>query len=112
MTKAQFAPATTPISSFGNLERNQFRGPHFFDADFSMLKHFHIPLTETSRFSVGAQFFNIFNHPNFDIPVHSLSSGNFGTIQSTVSVPTSVFGSFVGAAASGRIVELHAEFSF
>jgi hypothetical protein len=112
LLSSSFAAPKTPISSFGNMERNQFRGPHFFDADFSMLKHFHVPLTEASRFSVGAQFFNIFNHPNFDIPVNSLNSGNFGTIQSTVSVPTSVFGSFVGAAASGRIIELHAEFTF
>jgi hypothetical protein len=109
---SSFAAPKTPISGFGNLERNQFRGPNFFDADFSALKHLHVPLSESSRFSVGAQFFNIFNHPNFGLPVHSLNSGNFGTIQSTVSVPTSVFGSFVGAAASGRIVELHAEFSF
>ncbi len=109
---SSFAPPTTPIASFGNLERNQFRGPHFFDADFSVLKNFHVPITEASRFSVGAQLFNIFNHPNFDLPVHNLNSGNFGTIQSTISVPTSAFGSFVGAAASGRVVELHAEFSF
>ncbi|MGH9524778.1 MAG: hypothetical protein ACRD3E_19820, partial [Terriglobales bacterium] len=112
LASSEFAPASRPISSFGSGERNQFRGPHFFDTDFAVMKNFHLPLTESSRFSIGAQFFNVFNHPNFDIPVNNLSSGNFGTIQSTVSVPTSVFGSFVGAAASGRIIELHAEVSF
>ena len=112
LSSSDFAPATRPVSSFGNMERNQFRGPHFFDTDFSVTKNFHLPITESSRFSIGAQFFNIFNHPNFDIPVNNLSSGNFGTIQNTVSVPTSVFGSFVGAAASGRIIELHGAFSF
>ena len=112
LSASDFAAPTRPISSFGNMERNQFRGPHFFDTDFAVMKNFHVPISESSRLSLGVQAFNIFNHPNFDIPVHSLNSGNFGTIQSTVSVPTSVFGSFVGAAASGRILELHGEISF
>jgi len=56
----QFAAAT----SFGTQERNQFLGPHYFDTDFGIFKTFPLGF-ESSTFKIGAQFFNVLNHPNF-----------------------------------------------
>jgi hypothetical protein len=112
LTTSEFAPASKPITSFGNEDRNQYRGPGFFDTDMSVKKSFNIPKWETGKLSLGANFYNLFNHPNFANPTFNLSSGLFGTIQSTVSVPTSIFGSFVGAAASPRLIQLQAKFDF
>ena len=77
------------------------------------MKNFDIPW-ESAKFGVGFQFFNLFNHPNFDKPVNDIAQGlgTFGTIQALVSPPTSILGSFVGADASGRIIQLRAQFVF
>jgi hypothetical protein len=52
---------------FGNLGRNAFTGPKFHNFDFSISKGFRI--TERVKASFRADFFNIFNHPNFTNPV-------------------------------------------
>jgi hypothetical protein len=71
------------------------------------------PLTETIKLGVGANIFNLLNHPNFDLPNNDLAAAsNVGSISSTVSSATSPYGSFVGAVASGRIIQLHAKLTF
>jgi hypothetical protein len=99
---------------FGTLNRNSFRGPGYFDTDLQIMKSF--PLTETIKLSLGANFFNLLNHPNFDLPNNDVQygSGPYGTgnISGTVSAATSPYGSFVGAVASGRIIQLHAKVVF
>jgi hypothetical protein len=80
----------------------------------SILKNFKIPKWEAAKFAVGFQFFNLFNHPNFDKPVNDIAQGvgTFGTINNLVAAPTSILGSFVGSDASGRIIQLRAQFVF
>jgi len=100
------------LSAFPNQRRNQYRGPGFFDANFSPSKSFN--LTERMKLNVGANFYNVFNHPNFYQPYMYLESGGdyVGKLYQTVSVPASPYGSFVGAAASGRMVQLQAKITF
>ena len=43
--------------------RNQYRGPHYFDMDLNLFKNFKVG--ERVNFAIGAQAFNVFNHPNF-----------------------------------------------
>ena len=109
LSAANFAPA---ITGFGSQRRNQFTGPVYFDTDFAISKNFKIPHWERGQLGVGAQFFNIFNHPNFDQPVADIASPQFGTIVAPVSSPTSIFGSFLGADASPRLIQLHATLTF
>jgi hypothetical protein len=97
-------------TSFSNATKNSFRGPGYFNTDFSLLKTF--SLTERMKFSLGANFFNILNHPNFANPDSNITSGQFGSILSTVVPPTSPYGAFVGSAVSGREVQVTARFSF
>ena len=108
-----FDPAdfTTP-NSFNVQRRNQFFGPHYVDTDFSAQKGFGIPHWEGATLNVGAQFFNLFNHPNFAQPVSDISSSLFGKINSVVSTPTSLFGSGLGGDASPRLIQLKASFQF
>jgi hypothetical protein len=65
-----------------------------------------------AKLRVGAQFFNLFNHPNFAQPANDVSSGTLGTITSAVSTPTSILGSFLGGCASPRLIQLMAKFNF
>jgi hypothetical protein len=105
----QFSPA---VNGWGNQRRNQVWGPHFFDTDLTVMKNFHLPITEASNLQVGLQFFNILNHPNFDQPDANISSSTFGQIISTVSVPTSILGSFLGGDASPRLIQVKGTLTF
>jgi outer membrane receptor protein involved in Fe transport len=53
--------------TFGNTGRNQFRGPGAWNFDFSLFRAF--PIGRTSRRAeFRAEFFNLFNHPNWGNP--------------------------------------------
>jgi len=97
-------------NNFGNIPRNSFRGPNYFDTDLSVNKA--ITVFERYKLTIGANFFNVLNHPNFDLPVNNIALGNFGQILSTVSAPTSAYGSFQGSAVSGRVIQTQIKFTF
>ena len=114
LTTSQFAPSfaqTGVISGFGTMGRNQLYGPHFFNVDLALMKS--IRIKERATFSFGASASNLFNHPNFDNPYANISNPSiFGSVISTVSPPTSILGSFLGAGGSPRFVELKGVFRF
>ena len=99
-------------TGFGNLGRNAFIGPHFFDTDFSVMKMTKIPHWERGQLGIGAQFFNLFNHPNFDQPVGDVASGAFGQTILQVASPTSILGSFLGGDNSPRLIQIKAQIVF
>jgi hypothetical protein len=109
LTPALFLTASQQ-RNFGNIARNSWRGPNYFDTDLTLNKTF--ALTERFHLLIGANFFNVLNHPNFDLPVNNLALGNFGTITNTVSAPTSAYGSFQGSAVSGRVVQTQVKLTF
>ena len=109
VTTGQFLPSGAE-TSFSDMRRNQFRGPGFFDSDFNAMKNF--KLSERFLLRVGANFFNVFNHPNFQNPVNDLASSSFGQILATVSPATSPYGSFQGAGVSGRLIQMEAHLQF
>lgn len=57
----------TPNYHFGSSARNGFYGPHYRNFDFSLNKD--TKLTERVSMQLRADFFNLFNHPNFANPV-------------------------------------------
>jgi hypothetical protein len=71
----------TVLTSPGNLGRNTFTGPNWWNLDFSLVKD--TKLTETTKLQFRAEFFNIFNHPTFATPGATLGAGNFGVSTST-----------------------------
>jgi Carboxypeptidase regulatory-like domain len=76
----------------GNASRTPLSGPDFVNTDFSVIKHFPLP-RESTRLDFRAEFFNLFNHPQFGLPVSSIgyadlaSPATFGVINSTVNNP-------------------------
>lgn len=57
------------VGTFGTMGRNLFRGPRFYDWDFSLVKD--TRLSERVRLQFRAEFFNVLNHPQFASPASS-----------------------------------------
>jgi len=60
---------------FGNLGRNTVTGPGYSNVDFTLSRDFPISsVSDDFRIQFRAEFFNLLNHPNFDLP------GNSGSV--------------------------------
>lgn len=94
-SRTLFAATVTPDGNQGDVGRSTFRGPKFSKFDFSIIKRF--PINESMRFSIRADFFNLFNTVNFAVPITDVTNPNFG-----VSV----------AAAPARIIQFAGRFDF
>lgn len=116
---AAAAPATSSAlgahfdaaSDFGQQRRNLMTGSGYTDTDLDAMKAFGIPRWEEAHLKLGAQFYNVFNHPNFGQPGNDIEASP-GFITSTVNTPTSILGSFLGGDASPRLIQFKAEFQF
>jgi hypothetical protein len=105
-------PCKGPAVSFAQ-GRNRFRGPSYFDTDFTIMKSTKIHGWEKTTLAVGLQFFNFFNHPNFGFPDNAVSDSTFGQIGYLEQPPTSALGSgLLGGSASARMVQLKVQFQF
>ena len=59
------------FGTFGDLGRNSVYGPGYWNLDFSVTKE--TKINEHMNLQLRAEFFNIFNHPNFALPNGSIS---------------------------------------
>jgi hypothetical protein len=80
LNKAAFSAA--PPGTQGNLGRNVLRGFGAWQADVVLQRQFRFQ--ERLRVRFRAEFFNIFNHPNFGNPVNQLTSPLFGLSTQTL----------------------------
>ena len=64
--------------TFGNVARNSFFGPHFFNTDASLSKRFQIGERMSGQFR--AEIFNAFNHVNLGQPTATVDSPTAGQI--------------------------------
>jgi hypothetical protein len=103
---------------FGNLGRNALRGPDFVWSDAYLTKWFQ--LTERLKLRVDGQFFNVFNHPNFGLPVlgyagipgkPSTQTG-FGALSYPTSPPTGLLGVGLGGDSSPRMIAFQGRLEF
>jgi Carboxypeptidase regulatory-like domain len=97
-------------SGYSGQRRNQYTGPHFFDIDMGLFKNFN--LGERVHFAVGAQAYNVFNHPNFSNPDSTLGDSTFGQINTMAPMPTSPYGVFLGFDSSVRVVQVSGKLTF
>ena len=106
------------IDGRGNLARNALRGPDFVWNDFYLTKWF--PVSEHVRMRFDAQFFNVFNHPNFGLPSMVLAGipgkpstqTGFGALTYTTSPPTGLLGVGLGGDSSPRMIAFQLRLEF
>jgi hypothetical protein len=68
------------LGTIGNANRRFFHGPGLLNTDFGLSKN--IRVTEGTEFQIRAEFFNIFNHTQFNNPIGNFSSSTFGEVTS------------------------------
>ena len=75
-----------PAGELGNSARTALYGPGFVNTDFSAVRHFPLPFRE-GRLDFRAEYFNLFNHPQFFQPGQDVDAADFGKITATVNNP-------------------------
>jgi len=76
-----------PAGELGNASRVPVYGPDFVNTDFSVIKKFALPW-ENMGLNFRAEFFNLFNHAQFGLPVNDINApSGFGAVNSTVNNP-------------------------
>lgn len=91
------------LGTYGNIGKNDLRGPRMFNNNMSLAKEFKIKERASAQFRLEA--FNVFNNVNFELYTYN---GNTG-LDRTQADPT--FGQIFDAA-SPRILQLALKFLF
>jgi hypothetical protein len=70
----------------GNAARVPVNGPDFVNSDLSLIKKFALPRKDMGL-NFRAEFFNLFNHTQYGMPVQDYNAPGFGALNSTVNNP-------------------------
>lgn len=92
--------------------RNRFRGPNYFNTDLAIMKNTKVPGWENAVLGIGFQFFNLFNHTNFQTPDNGISDPTFGQIGNPEQPPTSILGGYFAGDVSARMIQLKVQIKF
>jgi hypothetical protein len=85
--------------TFGDAGYNSLVGPHYVNTDANLSKLFYTH--EQQNLQLRFEFFDLFNHTNYGLPVATLNSSSFGQIQSSYNTTS-----------GGRILQLAAKYTF
>jgi hypothetical protein len=100
-------------TDIGNVGRNVLRGPRQSNFDFSIIKRFRI--AEQKNLEFRAEFFNLFNHVNFDNPISNLNviTSSGGSLDNTGRIINpGDFGRIVSTSNNPRLIQLALRFNF
>ncbi|AEU35308.1 TonB-dependent receptor [Granulicella mallensis] len=102
---------TSPVAGeLGNAARVPVVGPDFVNTDFSLIKQFALP-RKNMGLNFRAEFYNLFNHPQYGMPVNDISAGS--ALAAGASIPnTSPFGAVNSTVNNPRLVQLALKLSF
>ena len=98
---AAAAAFSAPTGLQGGTSRDNLRGPHLWNVDMSLNKHF--PIYERMELEFRAEAYNLLNHANFDLP-------GLGTGTADITNP-SQFGVITGTA-DPRVLQLSLRLEF
>jgi len=106
--------ALPPPGDFGTAGRNILRGPGFAQFDLSLQKSF--KLSEGTKIALGAEAYNLLNHPNLAVPSNTQSpltlGGNGDAVFEAAGNLAKNVGRVFNTAGTGRQIQLDARFTF
>jgi hypothetical protein len=97
--------AQAPAGELGTAPRAPVYGPRFVNTDFSVFKNFPLAFREGSELQFRAEFFNLFNHPQFYL------QGFGGSGEQDINSPSS-FGVVNGTVNNPRLIQFALRLSF
>jgi hypothetical protein len=97
--------AQAPAGELGIAPRAPVYGPRFVNTDFSVIKDFPLGFREGTSLQFRAEFFNLFNHPQFYM------QGFGGTGEQDINTPSS-FGVVNGTVNNPRLVQFALQLRF
>jgi Carboxypeptidase regulatory-like domain len=97
--------AQAPAGELGTAPRAPVYGPRFVNTDFSVIKDFPLSFREGMNLQFRAEFFNLFNHPQFYLP------GFGGTGEQDINTPSS-FGVVTGTVNNPRLAQFALQLRF
>ena len=101
--------AKPTAGNYGNVGKGTWRGPNLWNVDTGLIKNFYpVPSHERFSFQFRAEFFNLFNHPQWSDPNVTFANGAFGSTRSTIGTATGN----VGTTADSRIIQLALKMNF
>jgi Carboxypeptidase regulatory-like domain len=101
--------AKPAAGEYGDVGKGTWRGPNLWEVDTGLIKNFYpVPSHERINFQFRAEFFNLFNHPQFSDPNVTFANAAFGSTRSTIGTATGN----VGTTADSRIIQLALKMNF
>jgi hypothetical protein len=101
-------------TDFGNVGRNVLRGPRQTNVDVSIIKRFRI--REQKSLELRADFFNLLNHVNFDLPISNLNviTSSGGSIDANTGriINPGDFGRIVATSNNPRLIQFAVKLNF
>jgi hypothetical protein len=94
----------------GTMGRNIFRGPSFRNWDFSVSKLWR--LGDRFKMQLRGEFFNILNHPNFDVLTMNTDLGSPSTVGTVVFTPDVAASNPVIGSGGSRHIQLGAKLTW
>lgn len=100
-----FTPTAFLAGEIGTAPRAPVSGPHFINTDFSIFKDITLPFREGMGLQFRAEFFNLFNHPQYYMP------GVSGTGEQDINTPSS-FGVISNTVNNPRLIQFALRLKF
>ena len=97
--------AQAPAGELGTAARAPVYGPRFVNTDFSIIKNFPLPFREGTDLQFRAEFFNLFNHPEFYM------GGAGGSGEQDINAP-STFGVINNTVNNARLIQFALKLRF
>ena len=94
-----------PAGELGTAARAPVYGPRYVNTDFSVIKNFPLPFREGTELQFRAEFFNLFNHPEFYM------GGAGGSGQQDINAP-STFGVINNTVNNARLIQFALKLNF
>jgi Carboxypeptidase regulatory-like domain len=111
-TSTTSAPCSAPVASgtYGDVSRNSFQGPTFYQFDAQISRVF--PIWERLAMTLRLEAFNVLNHPDFNAPSGGTTGSLAANSGSSAALSSSTFGQVSSTWNTARVFQGSVKLSF
>jgi hypothetical protein len=111
-TSTTSAPCSAPVApgTYGNVSRNSYHGPTFYQFDAQISRVF--PIWERLAMTLRLEAFNVLNHPDFNAPSGATTGSLAANSGSSAALSSSTFGQVSSTWNTARVFQGSVKLSF